>query len=39
MRAMSNENFVFKYGMAEPYPILYKYNKTSENFGKTKWIK
>ena len=28
MRAMTNENFVFKYGMAEPYPILYKYKES-----------
>ena len=37
MRAMTNENFVFKYGMAEPYPILYKYKETrpiSDGFRK-----
>ena len=28
MRAMTNENFVFKFGMAEPHPVLYKYKES-----------
>lgn len=43
MRAMTNENFVFKYGMAEPYPILYKYSENLRNNGRIrvkfdKWL-